>query len=34
MTTPSQPTCGIVESLNVGMPRPVEVNGHTVLTSI
>jgi len=34
MTTPSQPTCGIVESLNVGMPRPVEVNGHTVLTAI
>src|SRR3954467_2025337 len=25
---------GIVESVNVGAPRPVEVNGHTVLTAI
>jgi len=34
MATPSQPTCGVVESLNVGMPRPVEVSDHTVLTAI
>src|SRR4051795_12740169 len=25
---------GIVQSVNVGVPRPVEVNGHTVLTAI
>jgi MOSC domain-containing protein YiiM len=25
---------GIVESVNVGEPRPVEANGHTVLTAI
>jgi MOSC domain-containing protein YiiM len=25
---------GFVESVNVGRPRPVEVNGHTVLTAI
>jgi MOSC domain-containing protein YiiM len=25
---------GIVEAVNVGTPRPVEVNGHTVLTAI
>src|SRR3954447_14070091 len=25
---------GIVESVNVGAPRPVEVNGHTALTAI
>jgi MOSC domain-containing protein YiiM len=25
---------GIVESVNVGMPRPVQLNGHTVLTAI
>src|SRR3954453_11579823 len=25
---------GIVESVNVGAPQPVEVNGHTVLTAI
>lgn len=25
---------GIVESVNVGVPRPVEANGHTVLTAI
>src|SRR3954470_8888144 len=25
---------GIVESVNVGTPRPVQVNGHTVLTAI
>src|SRR3954449_9973145 len=25
---------GTVESVNVGSPRPVEVNGHTVLTAI
>src|SRR3954453_22305239 len=25
---------GIVESVNVGVPQPVEVNGHTVLTAI
>jgi MOSC domain-containing protein YiiM len=34
MATPSQPTCGIVESVNVGIPRPVEVDGHAVLTAI
>jgi MOSC domain-containing protein YiiM len=28
------PTSGRVDSLNVGAPRPVEVNGHTVLTAI
>jgi MOSC domain-containing protein YiiM len=27
-------TSGLVESLNVGAPRPVQVNGHTVLTAI
>lgn len=27
-------TQGVVESLNVGTPRPVQVNGHTVLTAI
>src|SRR3954447_16370382 len=25
---------GVVESVNLGTPRPVEVNGHTVLTAI
>src|SRR4051812_24641089 len=25
---------GVVESVNVGAPRPVEVNGHVVLTAI
>jgi MOSC domain-containing protein YiiM len=30
----ARPTSGTVESLNVGAPRPVEVNGHTVLTAI
>jgi MOSC domain-containing protein YiiM len=25
---------GVVESVNVGTPRPVQVNGHTVLTAI
>ena len=30
----SQSTRGVVESLNVGVPRAVEVNGHTVLTAI
>lgn len=25
---------GVVESVNVGIPRPVQVNGHTVLTAI
>jgi len=34
MTAPSQPTPGVVESVNVGIPRPVEVNGHTALTAI
>lgn len=34
MATPSHPTPGIVESVNVGIPRPVEANGHTVLTAI
>ena len=34
MTTQAEAARGIVESVNVGMPRPVEVNGHTVLTAI
>ena len=34
MTTQAEPARGIVESVNVGTPRPVEVNGHTVLTAI
>jgi MOSC domain-containing protein YiiM len=28
------PTHGLVESVNVGTPHPVEVNGHAVLTAI
>jgi MOSC domain-containing protein YiiM len=31
---PATPAGGLVESLNVGMPRPVEVNGRVVLTAI
>jgi len=31
---PPQSTRGVVESLNVGTPRPVEVGGHTVVTAI
>ena len=34
MTTHTEGARGIVESVNVGMPRPVEVNGGTVLTAI
>jgi MOSC domain-containing protein YiiM len=32
--TRSDSTAGTVESLNVGAPRPVQVNGHSVLTAI
>jgi MOSC domain-containing protein YiiM len=34
MSTCSAPTRGIVESVNVGLPQPVAVNGHAVLTAI
>ncbi len=34
MSAQAVPARGIVESVNVGEPRPVEVNGHTVLTAI
>ena len=34
MTSRSRSTIGTVDSLNVGTPRPVRVNGHTVLTAI
>ncbi len=34
MTRHSPAARGVVESVNVGAPRPVEVNGHTVLTAI
>lgn len=34
MTSRSRSTIGTVDSLNVGAPRPVRVNGHTVLTAI
>lgn len=34
MITPTEQTHGIVDSVNVGEPRSVEVNGHTVLTAI
>jgi MOSC domain-containing protein YiiM len=34
MTSPSEPIRGIVESVNVGTPEPVEFNGHDVLTAI
>jgi MOSC domain-containing protein YiiM len=34
MATHTEGARGIVESVNVGMPRPVEVNGGTVLTAI
>ncbi len=34
MTSPEHPAAGTVESLNVGVPRAVVVNGHTVLTAI
>ena len=34
MTTHAEAVRGIVESVNVGMPRLVEVNGDTVLTAI
>jgi MOSC domain-containing protein YiiM len=32
--TRARSTEGAVESVNVGAPRPVQVNGHTVLTAI
>lgn len=34
MSSPPEPVLGRVDSVNVGAPRPVEVNGHTVLTAI
>jgi MOSC domain-containing protein YiiM len=34
MTTRSDSTSGVVESLNVGTPRLVQANGHSVLTAI
>jgi MOSC domain-containing protein YiiM len=34
MSTPPNSATGTIESLNVGSPRPVQVNGHTVLTAI
>src|SRR5205807_3278735 len=34
MATHAQAASGVVESINVGMPRPAEVNGGTVLTAI
>jgi MOSC domain-containing protein YiiM len=34
VTARSPATRGVVESVNVGTPRPVQVNGHTVLTAI
>jgi MOSC domain-containing protein YiiM len=34
MATGMGSTNGTVESVNVGAPRPVELNGHTVLTAI
>jgi MOSC domain-containing protein YiiM len=34
MATQAEAARGIVESLNVGVPRPVEVDGGTVLTAI
>jgi MOSC domain-containing protein YiiM len=34
MSTRSDPTSGVVKSLNVGTPRLVQANGHSVLTAI
>ncbi|MFZ0091528.1 MAG: MOSC domain-containing protein, partial [Solirubrobacteraceae bacterium] len=34
MSTRSQPTSGLVQSVNVGTPRRVPANGHSVLTAI
>ena len=34
MTNPSPSTIGTLETVSVGTPRPVRVNGHTVLTAI
>jgi MOSC domain-containing protein YiiM len=34
MSTRSDPTSGMVESLNVGTPRLVQANGHSVMTAI
>jgi MOSC domain-containing protein YiiM len=34
MTTRSDSTSGVIESLNVGTPRLVQANGHRVLTAI
>jgi MOSC domain-containing protein YiiM len=34
LTTRPQPIHGLVESVNVGTPHPVEANGHAVLTAI
>jgi MOSC domain-containing protein YiiM len=34
MSTRSQPTSGLLQSVNVGTPRLVPANGHSVLTAI
>ena len=34
MTRRMPTTRGVVESVNVGTPRPVQVNGHTIMTAI
>jgi MOSC domain-containing protein YiiM len=34
MTSRSEPISGVVESLNIGAPRLVPANGHSVLTAI
>ncbi|MFZ0088432.1 MAG: MOSC domain-containing protein [Solirubrobacteraceae bacterium] len=34
MSTRSQPTSGVVQSVNVGTPRLVSADGHSVLTAI
>jgi MOSC domain-containing protein YiiM len=34
VTVRSPASRGVLESVNVGAPRPVQVNGHTVLTAI
>jgi MOSC domain-containing protein YiiM len=34
MSASNDPVAGTIESVNVGVPRPVEVRGHTVWTAI
>jgi MOSC domain-containing protein YiiM len=34
LNSSSGPVTGVIDSLNVGEPQPVQVNGHTVLTAI